>query len=114
MRTKRHCFSCDLKDDPKLIEEYKSHHAQGKVWPEITQSIKDSGIVDMEIYMTGNRMFMVMEVDENFDFNKKAHSDKANPKVQEWEKLMWNYQQEIPSAKEGEKWVRMEKIFKLE
>ena len=61
MSHKRLCYSCDLKDDSKLIEEYKAYHAAGKAWPEITKSITDAGIVDMEIYLVGNRMFMIME-----------------------------------------------------
>ncbi|MFS4466677.1 L-rhamnose mutarotase [Maribacter sp. 2210JD10-5] len=113
MVTKRYCLSCDLKDDPKLIAEYKEYHAAGNAWPEITKSIKDAGIVDMQIYLTGNRMFMIMEVDETFDPNKKAEMDARNSKVQEWEQLMWKYQQELPWAKKGEKWIEMEKVFQL-
>ncbi len=112
--SRRFCFSCDLKDDSQLMTEYKAYHAQGKVWPEITQSIKDAGVVDLQIYLTGNRMFMIMEVDETFDPSKKAEMDASNPKVQEWEELMWKYQQALPWAKEGEKWVPMEKVYKLD
>ena len=113
MDTQRYCYSCDLKDDPKLISEYKKYHTQENVWPEITQSIKDAGIIDMEIYITGNRMFMIIEVDKTFDPIKKNEMDANNLKVQKWEKLMWNFQQKIPWAKDGEKWVKLEKIFKL-
>lgn len=113
MVTRRFCFSCDLKDNPQIIAEYKQHHAPGNIWPEITQSIKEAGIIDMQIYLTGNRMFMIMEVDESFDPQKKAEMDAQNPKVQEWEQLMWNFQQELPWAKAGEKWVLTEKIFQL-
>ena len=109
----RLCFSCDLKDDPKLIAEYKKYHAPENAWPEITKSIKDAGIVDMQIHLTGNRMFMIMDVDETFDPNKKTEMDANNPKVQEWEQLMWKYQQGLPWAKEGEKWIEMEQIFQL-
>ena len=111
--TKRYCFSCDLKDDPKLISEYKRYHAVGEVWPEITKSIKDAGIVDMQIYLTGNRMFMIMEVDETFDPKRKAEMDADNPKVQEWERLMWKYQQGLPWAEDDEKWIALEKVFQL-
>ncbi|MEM6642561.1 MAG: L-rhamnose mutarotase [Bacteroidota bacterium] len=110
---KRYCLSCDLKDDPQLIAEYKEYHAAGNAWPEITDSIKDAGIEDMEIYLIGNRMFMIMEVNESFDFAKKAEMDANNPKVQEWEKLMWKFQQELPWAENGEKWMLMEQVFKL-
>ena len=101
-------------ENNKLIEEYKEYHAKGNAWPEITKSIKVAGIVDMEIYLVGNRLFMIMEVDETFNKVKKAKMDAANPKVQKWEKLMWNYQQALPWAKDGEKWMEMEQVFKLE
>lgn len=113
MNTKRHCLALDLKNDPDLIEAYKKYHAPGNVWPEITKSIRDAGIVDMEIYLTENRLFMIMEVDETFDPEKKARMDAANPKVQEWEDLMMTFQQALPWAPEGRKWVTMERIFKL-
>lgn len=111
---RRFCLACDLKDDPSLIERYKAHHAPGKVWPEILQSIKDAGIVDMQIYLTGNRMFMIMEVDASFDPQRKAAMDAANPKVQEWEQLMWTFQQAVPWAPAGVKWLEMESVFQLE
>jgi L-rhamnose mutarotase len=110
--TKRYCLTLDLKDDPKLIAEYKRHHE--KIWPEITKSIKDSEIVDLEIYLFGTRMFMIMEVSEHFSFESKGKADRENPKVREWEELMWKFQQPLPTAKPGEKWMLMEKIFELE
>ncbi len=113
MNKKRFCFSCDLKDNPKLIAEYKSYHKEGNVWPEITNSIKEAGIIDLQIFLTGNRMFMIMEVDETFNPTKKAEIDAGNSKVQEWETLMWTYQKALPTAKKGEKWMLMEKIFQL-
>ena len=114
LMTKRYCLTLDLKDDPRLIAEYKQHHAQGQAWPEITKSIRDSGIEDMEIYLLGTRMFMIMDVNQHFSFEAKANADRLNPKVQEWEKLMWKLQQPLPKAAPGEKWMLMEKIFKLD
>uniref|UniRef100_A0A7S2YSR4 L-rhamnose mutarotase n=1 Tax=Entomoneis paludosa TaxID=265537 RepID=A0A7S2YSR4_9STRA len=111
----RHCFACDLKDQPELIKKYKEYHATSNVWPEIPQSIHDGGITDMQIYLTGNRLFMIMETkDDDFSFEKKSAMDAANPKVQEWETLMDTFQQRLPWADEGVKWVPMEKIFQLE
>ena|ERR1700712_3474315 len=108
---KRYCLCLDLNNDPKLIEEYEKYHKN--VWPEIKKSITDSGIKDMEIYRLSDRLFMIMETDDNFSFEKKAEMDSKNPKVQEWEQLMWKFQKPLPFAKPGEKWVLMEKIFKL-
>ncbi len=109
---RRFCLTLDLKDDPKLIAEYKRYHE--KIWPEITRSIQDSGIEDMEIYLLGTRMFMIMEVNDTFSFEAKGQADRLNPKVQEWEKLMSTFQQLLPQTKPGEKWLLMERVFKLE
>ena len=109
---RRFCLTLDLKDDPALIAEYRRHHE--KIWPEITESIKNSGIVDMEIYLLGTRMFMIMEVNESFSFEKKVKADQHDPEVQKWEQLMWKFQQALPQAEPGEKWILMERIYKLE
>jgi L-rhamnose mutarotase len=107
----RYCLALDLKDNEQLIKEYEQYHQN--VWDEIKKSIIDSGIASMEIYRTGNRLFMIMETNENFSFEKKTATDSGNAKVQEWEQLMWKFQQPLPWAKEGEKWILMEKIFTL-
>lgn len=109
--SRRFCLTLDLKDDPALIAEYKRHHQN--VWPEITGSIRDSGIEDMEIYLLGTRMFMIIEANDLFDPQAKSAADQNNPKVQEWEKIMWKFQQPLPQAKPGEKWLLMERIFSL-
>jgi L-rhamnose mutarotase len=109
--SRRFCLALDLKDDPKLIREYEEHHRA--VWPEILQNIRDSGILEMEIYRVANRLFMVMEVNEQFSFDTKLGADQNNLKVQEWEQLMWKYQQALPVAKFGEKWMLMQCIFSL-
>ena len=109
---RRYCLTLDLKDDPELIAEYKKRHET--IWPEVTASMKQAGVVDMEIYLLGTRMFMIMEVTEDFSFAAKAKADQDSAEVQEWEQLMWQFQQPLPFAKPGEKWVMMEKIFQLE
>lgn len=108
---RRFCFSCDLKNDPQLIAEYERHHE--KIWPEIEASIRNAGIGNMEIYRVENRMFMIMEVNDDFSFEAKNAADAADPKVQEWETLMWKYQQALPFARPGEKWMMGKKIFQL-
>lgn len=102
-------LALDLKDDPKMIAEYEEHHK--RIAPEILKSISDSGVDRMELFRAGNRLFMIMEVGERFSFEEKERMDKSNPRVQEWENLMWKYQQALPFAKPGEKWVLMKKIF---
>ncbi|MES2393988.1 MAG: L-rhamnose mutarotase [Acidobacteriota bacterium] len=108
---KRFCLALDLKDDPLLIAEYKRHHEN--VWPEVRTSIVDAGIDELDIYLLGNRLFMVIETDDDFSFETKARADEANPKVQEWERLMWRYQQALPQATNGEKWLLMDRIYSL-
>lgn len=107
----KHCLTLDLKEDPNLIDEYIRLHQA--VWPEITQSIKEAGISNLEIYNVGDRLFMIIEADSDFSFEKKSKSDAENIKVQEWETLMWKFQKALPGSKPGEKWILMDKIFEL-
>ncbi len=108
----RYCLALDLKPDPQLIAAYEAYHRA--VWPEILDSIRQSGIGLLEIYRIENRLFMIIEADSTFSFERKAALDAANRRVQEWETLMWKYQQALPTAKPGEKWMLMERIFSLD
>jgi len=107
----RYCLALDLIDDPALIAEYEKHHE--RIWPEIEESIRSAGITDMQIYRIGNRLFMIMETDDTFSFERKTGMDTANPVVQKWETMLWKYQQALPMARPGEKWLLMDRIFKL-
>ena len=104
-------MTLDLIDQTELILEYENYHQE--VWPDVRKSILAAGVKQMEIYRFGNRLMMIMDVGDKFSFERKVHMDANNPTVQEWEKLMWKYQQAIPGAKPGQKWVLMEKIFEL-
>jgi L-rhamnose mutarotase len=107
----RHCLTLDLKDDQTAISEYKRYHV--KIWPEVKQSLLDAGVLQMEIYLAGTRLFMMMDVSDAFSFSAKAAADAANARVQEWETLMEQYQQALPQSRPGQKWVVMEKVFDL-
>ena len=109
---KTFCLALDLKNDPVLIDAYEKHHQQ--VWPEIETSIKESGILSMKIYRTGNRLLMIIHADDHFSFEKKTEMDRNNPIVEEWETLMDQYQQRLPWAAPGAKWVLMDEIFSLD
>jgi L-rhamnose mutarotase len=109
----RYCLALDLINDPDLINEYELWHKDGNGWPEITQSIIETGIIVMEIYRTGNRLFMIMETNESFNLEEKVKKDANNPKVRQWEELMSRFQQPLPWAKDGEKWILMNKLFSL-
>lgn len=108
----RFCLALDLKPDPDLMAEYEAWHR--KVWPEILASIREAGIEQLEIYRIEHRLFMILEANDGFSFEKKAVLDASNPRVQEWEQLMWRYQQALPTARPGEKWILCERIFALD
>lgn len=106
-------YALDLRDDAAAIAEYENWHRPGVVWPEIVASIHAAGIEDMEIFRTGNRLVMVMQVPDGYDAADKQAADATDPRVQDWERLMDGYQQRLPWAKPGEKWVAMRGIFSL-
>ncbi len=110
---KTYCLALDLKYDPDVIAEYKRYHQPENIWPEVVAHIKDQGILSEEIYLLGARMVMVLRATDDFSLETYAASFHANPKMQAWEELMWNFQKPTPQAKPGEKWVAMEKIFEL-
>ncbi len=110
----RSCYACDLKDDPDLIEAYVSWHKPGAVWPEIIADMEDNGIRFMEIYRTGDRLFMILEAEKPLDYDTRKGKKKSNNKVEQWEDLMSTFQLPLPWAKKGVKWVKMEKIFDLQ
>ena len=108
---RRHCLTLDLKDDATAIAEYKRYHV--KIWPEVKQSLFDAGVEEMEIYLLGTRMFMIMDVNESFSLSSKAAMDLANAKVQEWETIMHGFQRQLPGAGADQYWMPMERVFSL-
>jgi len=111
---KRYCKTLSLKDDPKLIEDYKKVHAPGAAWPEITQGMKDVGIIDMEIYIYGTRLFMIMDTVADFDHDKAMAELATKPRQSEWEAYVSRFQQSSAEATADEKWQLMERIYKLD
>lgn len=111
--TQRIVLALDLVDDAELIAEYERWHQVGNTFPEITQSIRDAGIENMEIFRAGNRMFMIIDARDDFDEAEKARMDAANPAVIAWEKRMKQFQQPIPAAGPDGTWYPMERIFRL-
>ena len=110
--SRRYGRTLDLNDHPALIAECKRYGK--KIGAEITKSTNDEGVPDLEIDPRGTRMFMMLEVDDSFLFEKKAEADRKNPKVQEWEELRWRFQKALPDARPGEKGLLRERIFVLE
>ncbi len=111
--TKRYCFTLDLKEDSTLIEEYKHWHKQEHIWPEIPKGIKQVGITNMEIFLHGTRMFMIMETTNEFDLEKDMKKLAELPKQKDWEEFVWKFQKEVPGAEKGSKWQLMERVYKL-
>ena len=111
---KRYCKTLSLKDDAQLIEDYKKVHAPGAAWPEITQGMKDVGIIDMEIYLSGTRLFMIMDTIPDFDHDKAMAELATKPRQSEWEAYVSRFQQSSAEATADEKWQLMERIYKLD
>ena len=108
----RHCLALDLKDDPALIAEYEAYHRD--VWAEVLQHLRAHGIRELEIHRLGTRMFMVMDTDDAvFDPQKMAAAERDNPRIREWEELMWRFQAPTPFTPAGTKWTPMQPIFRL-
>ena len=111
-KMKRYCLALDLKNDPLLLSKYIDYH--NEVWPEISSSIRENGIVDMQIYNFADRLFMIIETEDDFSFEKKNKRDSHNPFVIKWEEIMSKFQKPISISDSGEKWMLMEKIYELE
>lgn len=110
----RQCLALDLKDDPALIDRYEAWHAAGAVPAAVIASIRAADIRDMQIWRLGTRLFMIMETGPAFSAEAKAAADMASQDVQAWERLMWEFQQPLPGAADGEKWLPMRQIFALD
>ena len=110
---KRFCKRLDLRDDPLLIEEYKRAHSPGSAWPEITQGMKEIGILDMEIYLSGTMLFMIMDTVPDFDHDKSMAELANKPRQQEWEAYVAKFQKTSFDASADEKWTSIERIYKL-
>lgn len=111
---KRYCKTLSLKDDAQLIEDYKKVHAPKAAWPEITQGMKDVGIIDMEIYIMGTRLFMIMDTVADFDHDKAMAELATKPRQSEWEAYVSRFQLTSAEATADEKWQLMERIYKLD
>jgi len=109
----RFCLTLDLKDDAALIQEYQYWHMSEHIWPEIPKGIREVGIVDMEIYLLGTRLFMIIEAKEGFDFDRQMALLAELPRQKEWEAFVSKFQKSEAGATSSEKWKLMDRIFKL-
>lgn len=111
--TKRYCMTLELKDDPKLIEEYEGWHEAGKIWEEIPEGIRKVGILDSEIYRSGTTLFMILTVPVDFDFETQMGILADLPRQEEWEDFMTKYQTSKLGESSAQKWSKMKRVFKL-
>jgi len=108
----RRCLALDLRDDPELIARYEAHHRA--VWPEVLAHLRTQGVRELEIYRLGTRMVMVMDTDDAvFDPARLAAAERDDPRLKEWEALMWRFQAPTPWTPAGTKWTPMQSIFRL-
>lgn len=110
---KRYCKTLELQNDAELISAYKQVHAKGNAWPEITEGMRAVGILDMEIYITGSRLFMIMDTVPDFDHDKAMAELAKKPRQSEWETYVSRYQKTSSNATADEKWQLMERIYKF-
>ena len=110
---KRYVQTKDLKDDPKLIAEYKRRHSKGEAWPEILAGIREVGILDMQIFILGTRLVMIVETPVDFEWNRAMTRLATLPRQQEWEDYMAIFQQCAEGATSDEKWQMMDRMFYL-
>ena len=110
---KRYCQTLDLKDDPELIERYRRLHSPSGIWPEIPRGIREAGILDMEIYLLGTRMFMIVETPADFDWDTAMARLSTMPRQQEWEDYVALFQACASGTTSAGKWRMMERIFSL-
>jgi len=111
---KRYCKILTLKDAPELIRQYKEVHGINKAWPEITQGMKEVGIIDMEIYIHGNILFMIMDTVADFDHEKAMNELASKPGQKEWERYVSKFQNTSADASAASKWTLMERIYELD
>ncbi|MDR1866479.1 MAG: L-rhamnose mutarotase [Bacteroidales bacterium] len=110
---KRYCQTLDLKDDPELIAEYVDWHSEAKQWREVRDGMRQAGILEMEIYLTGSRLFMIVETALDFDWDSAFARLAAMPRQAEWEEMMSVFQLSKPGADSAEKWQLMDRIFRI-
>lgn len=110
---KRYCQTLDLKENPELIAEYRKRHSEAEAWPEILAGIREVGILEMEIYILGNRLFMIVETPLDFEWDAAMRKMVRLPRQAEWEEYMSIFQVAEPGASSAEKWRLMDRMFYL-
>ena len=111
---RRYCKALTLTDDSQLIADYERAHHPDHFWPEITQGMKDVGILNMEIYRYGTVLFMIMDTVPNFDHDRTMQELATKPRQSEWEAYVAQFQQTDANASAKDKWQLLNRIYKME
>ena len=112
-RVKRYVQTLDLRDDPEVIREYRKWHSEEFHWKEIREGIKAVGILEMEIYILGTRLVMIVDAPEDFDWTAAMNRLATLPRQAEWEAFVAKLQGCRTDARSDEKWQMMERMFRL-
>lgn len=112
-RVKRYVQTLDLRDDPDMIREYRKWHSEEHHWKEIREGIKAVGILEMEIYILGTRLVMIVDAPEDFDWTAAMNRLATLPRQAEWEAFVAKLQGCRADARSDEKWQMMERMFHL-
>lgn len=110
---KRYVQTLDLRDDPEMIREYRKWHSEEFHWKEIREGIKAVGILEMEIYILGTRLVMIVDAPEDFDWTEAMNRLATLPRQAEWEAFVAKLQGCRADARSDEKWQMMERMFRL-
>ncbi|KAA0992103.1 L-rhamnose mutarotase [Dyadobacter aurulentus] len=113
MAIQRTCMALDLQDDPELIATYEHYHQPEHIWREIPAGIREAGVVDMQIYRIGTRLFMIVDCEEGTDLKTAFEKMGTLPRQAEWAAYMAGFQVKLAEALPGEHWATMKPVFLL-
>lgn len=108
---KRYCQTLKLKNDKALIDDYVRVHRN--VWPEVQQGMREVGILNMQIYIHDNLLFMIVDTVNDFEWEVNMTRLSMLPRQAEWERFVAQFQDVDENASSCEKWILMDKIFEL-
>lgn len=110
---KRYVQTMELRDNPELIALYRKAHSESEAWPEIINGIKEVGILEMELYILGSRLVMIVDMPADLDWDEVMARLATMPKQAEWEDYVAQFQQCVKGSTSDEKWHMMERMFHL-
>ena len=110
---KRYCQILEITDNPEMIRLYRECHSREKSWKEIRDGIRSVGILEMELYIYGNKVVMIVETPLDFDWKTAMEKLAGLPRQAEWEAFVAQFQGCDANATSDQKWQLMERMFYL-